>query len=188
MSDYLKAGIVKRYKILKASLILMISSLILFFVVSLVFRPFLIFIGLVSFSFIIGVFLFISYLIITNKTTKWFKNSHMLHNEIEYNLEHQQIRFVKKNIIILASHIKSVKMEINQQVVYSSGIGEAIVGGVLFGGSGAIAGSIVGSRPKASSKAMIFIETDLIPYSGIAIKTTQQKGFEICKVLEALMD
>ena len=111
MSDYLKAGIVNRYKILRASLILMILSLILFFAGLIVYEFLIVdellsvFIGLASFLFIIGVFLFISYLIITNKTTKWFKNSHMLHNEIEYNLEHQQIRFVKKNIIIFDSVI-----------------------------------------------------------------------------------
>jgi len=136
---------------------------------------------------IVSLNLFISYLI-SYKTARRFKDSYMLHNEIEYTIENRQIRFINKNIIILASHIKSVKMEVNHQVVYSSGIGEAIVGGVLFGGSGAIAGSIVGSRPKKSTKAVIYIETDLIQHSGIAIKTTQLKGYEICKVLEALID
>jgi hypothetical protein len=134
----------------------------------------------------ISVLLALVYLVTKNNVRR-LDNSYMLHSEIEYVIDNKQIRFVKKNIVVNVLNIKSIKMEVNQQVVYSSGMTEAIVGGVLFGGSGAIAGSILGSKPKLTSKAIIYIETDLIQYAGLTIATTPQKGFEICKVIEALM-
>ena len=134
----------------------------------------------------ISILLAFVYLVTKNKI-RLLDNSYILHSEIEYAIENKKIRFVKKNIVINVSNIKLIKMEVNQQVVYNSGIAEAIVGGVLFGGSGAVAGSIVGSKPKYSSKAIIYIETDLIQHAGITITTSLQKGFEICKVIEALM-
>ena len=57
----------------------------------------------------------------------------------------------------------------------------------MLGVKGAVAGSIIGSIPKLSIKAIIFIETDIIQHAGLTIITSQDKGFEICKVIEALM-
>src|SRR5690606_32471568 len=135
--------------------------------------------GVVGCSFIIAFFvlIFIDLNIHTKNTSLKDSDSHYLHNEIEYSISSKEIRFIKKQIIIEVSNIKSVKMEVDQQIVYSSGVTEAIVGGVLFGGTGAVAGSIIGSKPKLSSKAIIFIETDIIQYAGITVVTTTEKEF-----------
>lgn len=75
----------------------------------------------------------------------------------------------------------------NDEILISSGIGEAIVGGILFGGSGAIAGSYLGKRPKFRKKCILYIETNNIFYAGITIPVDEETGFKICKIFEVFL-
>jgi hypothetical protein len=112
-------------------------------------------------------------------------NSFNIHNILCLNTYSKTVLFVKKKAEFKSIDILSIRMEINYNTVYKSGIAEALVGGVLFGGTGAIAGGMVGNKEKTSRNAIIYIETTDIVNAGITIKTSPEKGFEICKALEA---
>lgn len=72
----------------------------------------------------------------------------------------------------------------NEKILLSSGVGEAIVGGVLFGGTGAMAGAYVGKREKYVKECILYIETNNILYAGITIPVTEEAGFKICRIFE----
>lgn len=117
-----------------------------------------------------------------------YKRTAKLYNIMEFNQTSGQIVFIKKGIIINAHDITSIKLEVDKKIVYSNGIIESITGGVLFGGGGAIAGSMISSKPRIVDKATLYIETKLVRYAGIAIKTTPEKGFEVCRTIELLRE
>ena len=80
--------------------------------------------------------------------------------------------------------IEKYQLVKNEKILCSSGVGEAIVGGVLFGGTGAMAGAYVGKREKYVKECILYIETTNILYAGITIPVTEEAGFKICRIFE----
>lgn len=75
----------------------------------------------------------------------------------------------------------------NEKILLSSGIGEAIIGGILFGGSGALAGAYAGKKEKYKEKCVLYIETNNPLYAGITIPVREESGFKICKTFDLML-
>ncbi len=93
----------------------------------------------------------------------------------------------KDNIVAL-DKIVSYEVYDGSELVMRSGVGEAIVGGLLFGGGGAIAGSIVGRKTKLKEKAKIFIKTSDLKNAGFVINTTLDNGYKLGQTLDLIMN
>lgn len=89
-----------------------------------------------------------------------------------------------KSYLFNINEILKYQLVKNDIVLLSSGVGEAIVGGVLFGGTGAMAGAYVGKREKHVKECILYIETNNILYAGITIPVTEEAGFKICRIFE----
>jgi hypothetical protein len=117
-----------------------------------------------------------------------YKRTAKLYNIMEFDQKSGQIVFIRKKQIVNIRDITSIRLEVNQKTVYSSGIIESIAGGVLFGGQGAIAGGLLSARPKTVDKAVLYIDTTLASCAGIAIRTTPVKGYEVCRTIELMRE
>lgn len=89
-----------------------------------------------------------------------------------------------KSNIFNMNEILKYQLVKNESILVSSGVGEAIVGGVLFGGTGALAGAYVGKKEKYKKECILYIETDNIAYAGVTIPVTEVSGFKLCRVFE----
>ena len=98
-------------------------------------------------------------------------------NTINGNVKYKGTLFNMKEIV-------KYQLVKDEQILFSSGIGEAIVGGILFGGTGAVAGAYLGKKIKVKNKCILFIETNNILYAGITIPVDEESGFKICKLFE----
>lgn len=72
----------------------------------------------------------------------------------------------------------------NQTVVDKSGIGESIVGGMLFGGAGAIAGAMVGKKQKTKDNYKLFIRTKDVRNAGIVITLKIDNAYNLFETLK----
>ena len=109
----------------------------------------------------------------------------VLKGEVIINPEKGNILY--KKISFKVKEIEKYYLVKNEQVLVSSGIGEAIAGGILFGGAGAIAGAYIGSKEKVKEKCFVYVETNNIEHAGIAIAVTEESGFKLCKTFDLLI-
>ena len=89
-----------------------------------------------------------------------------------------------KKTVFNINEITKYKLIKNEKILISSGFGESIVGGILFGGAGAIAGAYAGKKEKQIKECVLYIETNNILYAGITIPVSEESGFKICRVFE----
>ena len=92
-----------------------------------------------------------------------------------------------KDCEINLAEIISYDLVDNSQKVLKSGFGEAVVGGVLFGGAGAIAGAYAGKREKVKEKCKFFIKTTNVQNAGIVINLSLDNGFKLYETIDLLI-
>lgn len=92
-----------------------------------------------------------------------------------------------KSYLFNINEILKYQLVKNDIVLLSSGVGEALVGGVLFGGTGALAGAYIGKKEKYKKECILYIETNNIAYAGVTIPVTDESGFKLCRVFDIYM-
>lgn len=95
--------------------------------------------------------------------------------------------FKYKKITISLDDILEYQLVNNQTVIQKSGVGESLVGGMLFGGSGAIAGAMVGKKQKLKDDFKVFIKTKNIQNAGIVISLKIDNAYKLYQSLNLLM-
>lgn len=98
----------------------------------------------------------------------------------------QRQDFIYKKSQIKLDDIVEVQLVNNQTVIDKSGVGESFVGGMLFGGSGAIAGAMVGKKQKIKDNYKIFIKTKNIKHAGIVISLKIDNAYNLFETLKLL--
>lgn len=99
----------------------------------------------------------------------------------------EQILMYKKAKVKI-DEITEFQLMNNQTVIEKSGAGEAFVGGVLFGGTGAMAGAMVGKKQKVKDDYKIFIETTNVMHAGIVISLKVENAYNLYKTLKLLKE
>lgn len=94
--------------------------------------------------------------------------------------------FKFKKIAIILSDIVEFELVNNQTVIDKSGIGESFVGGMLFGGAGAIAGAMVGKKQKIKDRYKVFIKTKNIKHAGIVVELKVNNAYHLFETLKLL--
>lgn len=94
--------------------------------------------------------------------------------------------FKYKKTLFSLDEIVEFQLVNNQSVLQTSGIGESIVGGMLFGGSGAIAGAMVGKKQKIKDDYKIFIKTKNVRNAGIVISLKIDNAYKLFETLNLL--
>lgn len=106
------------------------------------------------------------------------------HGKVYINTNTQFLKF--KKIEVKFQDIIEFQLVNNQTVIDKSGIGESIVGGMLFGGSGAIAGALVGKKQKIKDNYKVFIKTNNIKHAGIVITLKIDNAYNLFETLKLI--
>lgn len=96
--------------------------------------------------------------------------------------------FKFKKIQIVLSDIVGFELVNNQTVIDKSGIGQSFVGGMLFGGAGAIAGAMVGKKQKIKDNHKVFIKTKNIRHAGIVVELKVNNAYHLFETLKLLIN
>ena len=139
---------------------------------------------IISFLIIIGAIIFFGLYV---KKCKYLKKNYNVFikakkGKVFINTDSGAIKY-RTNLFNIAE-IEKYQLQKNEKVLFSSGIGEAIVGGILFGGTGAMAGAYLGKKEKYKTTCVLFIETNNIIFAGVTIPVTEESGFKICRVFD----
>ena len=100
----------------------------------------------------------------------------------------QNKKLVYKKSNIKFADIVSYELVDNTHTVLKSGLGEAVLGGVLFGGTGAIAGAYAGKREKIKERCKIYIKTKNVQNAGVVINLTLDNGYQLYETIDLMMD
>jgi len=92
--------------------------------------------------------------------------------------------FKYKKAEVKFNEIVEFQLVNNQTIVEKSGTGEAFVGGMLFGGSGAIAGAMVGKKQKIKDHYRVFIKTNNIKHAGIVVSLKVENAYNLFETLK----
>lgn len=106
------------------------------------------------------------------------------HGKVFINTNTQTFKF--KKIKVQFQDIVEFQLVNNQTVIDKSGIGESLVGGMLFGGSGAIAGALVGKKQKVKDNYKVFIKTKNIKHAGIVITLKIDNAYNLFETLKLI--
>ena len=107
------------------------------------------------------------------------------HGKVFINTNAQCLKF--KKIQVQLKDIIEFQLVNNQTVIEKSGIGESIVGWMLFGGSGAIAGALVGKKQKVKDNYKVFIKTNDIKHAGIVITSNIDNAYNLFETLKLII-
>lgn len=94
--------------------------------------------------------------------------------------------FKFKKIQVHLSDIMEFQLVNNQAVINKSGIGESFVGGMLFGGTGAIAGAMVGKKQKVKDNYKVFIKTQDVKHAGIVVSLKIDNAYNLFETLKLI--
>lgn len=83
--------------------------------------------------------------------------------------------------------IISYELRDMSQTILKSGLGEAAVGGLLFGGMGALAGAYAGKRIKHKEKCKLYIKCNDVLNAGVVIALSLDNGYRLYETIELLM-
>lgn len=89
-----------------------------------------------------------------------------------------------RRVLVELQDIVEFQLVNNQTIVDKSGIGESIVGGMLFGGTGAIAGAMVGKKQKVKDGYKVFIKTVDVKNAGIVIALKIDQAYRLFETLK----
>lgn len=133
--------------------------------------------------------------ILTYKQTIKFLNEHCQFSresikikakrgKVFINTNTQSFKFKKTHIKL--QDIVEFQLVNNQTIVDKSGFSESLVGGMLFGGSGAIAGAMIGKKQKLKDNYKVFIKTKDIKNAGIVISLKVENAYNLFETLKLI--
>ena len=105
---------------------------------------------------------------------------------VEIDLEKKTIIYESNSIPF--SEIISFDLYDSSQKIMKSGIPEAIAGGVLFGGSGAIAGAYVGKNEKIKEQTKFILKTYNPRCASLIINLDLDNGLKLFDTLDLLLN
>ena len=118
----------------------------------------------------------------SNESIKvWAKRGIVLINTDKEILKYKKIKIGFQEIV-------ECQMVNNQTIIEKSGVGESIVGGLLFGGTGAIAGAMVGKKQTTKDNYKIFIKTNNIMHAGLVIALKVENAYNLFETLKIIIN
>lgn len=134
---------------------------------------------------VVGLILFLLTLKQVKKIIDFYKDSIKIKakcGQVLINTDSQFLKF--KKVKISLQDIVEFQLVNNQTIVEKSGMGESIVGGMLFGGTGAIAGAMVGKKQKLKDNYRVFIKTKNVKHAGIVISLKVENAYNLFETLK----
>ena len=102
------------------------------------------------------------------------------------NVDENVLLYKGKHISL--NDVVEVILERNQTIIEKTGIGESILGGVLFGGTGAIAGAMVGKKQKTKEKHKVYIRTSSIFNAGMLLFLNESRAYRLYTTLKLFIE
>ena len=125
---------------------------------------------------------YMEYKAFSNESIKvWAKRGIVLINTHKEILKYKKIKIGFQEIV-------ECQMVNNQTIIEKSGVGESIVGGLLFGGTGAIAGAMVGKKQTTKDNYKIFIKTNNIMHAGLVIALKVENAYNLFETLKIIIN